>query len=228
LAARRKEGRSVRFLTRSQTRSHRFPDLLACDPSRMVTLYAEGTSRSARQESCSLPREALYLCLERPFTAQPFTTDFVIRTQQKPAAHLLERLAITDEQLHTAVDRRLLGEQLQSLLAADDIVCVWNQSSARILQELGVDREHVLLLKGAYSDYLRYLFFSRTGSTLGSSEQTGLDAPAPVGDLEDVLQRHQISGVFPWSLGRGAFRLSQTTAILKWLIEQSSAGAAQP
>ncbi len=205
MEARRPEGRTVRFQNRSRHRAHRFPQSLRQVPERFVAVYCEGTSRFATQEHPGAKRQPLYLAMERPFVSGAAYLQMGLQTRFPPPERLVEHLALNEHPLRASPEQARL--RIQQFLGEDDVVCAWNNSSVRILEELGVLVPQTLPLKATYCDFVRYLHFRDHSHAL----------PLHTGDLDDVLVREEIRLGEVHGAGRGLKRLAQTTAMLRWI-----------
>lgn len=223
-AAHRGEGRNARFLQRSKRRPHRFPALLSVPAEQLVTFYAEGSADFSRRRADSnsaqpaLQREPLWCGFER-YAGRDFThlgsvsnrrtTAFALKTSFTPAPRLLEQLDLTPAAWQTGMSRSEALVHATAMLKPDDVICVWHNSTAHILMELGVSVDQLLVLKSVYCDYQRYLHFAHSCKNSGP-------APSAFGDLEHIASRHGIlkNAAGP---GRGMRRLQLTTALLSWL-----------
>lgn len=235
-AAHRGEGRNARFLQRSKRRPHRFPALLSAQADKLVTFYAEGSadfsnrrvdsnrSVDAQRSAPLVPRrEPLWCGFERPFcdehAAQGSASNrasFVLKTSFSPAARLLDQMAITPAAWERGVTRAQALVSLSAMLEPDDIICVWHNSTAHILLELGLRLDNLLVLKSVYCDYQRFSHFAHSRENCGP-------APSAFGDLEQIACRHGIP-LDEADGGRGVRRLRLTTALLGWLRKLESTG----
>lgn len=219
IAARRDEGRSSRYLSRSKVRQHRFPDLLNSDRARFVALYCEGTSRFASHES-GAPKEPLWIGMERSFLPSETELSLVLKTNHRPPQRLMDHLALTNDDLDGASQLNEARQHIRRFLRADDIVCVWNSSSLKILNEIGISPESTLLLKGTYCDYMRYQHFARDHRLKHELVPT-----KALGDLDDAITRHEIAwqgadATSHGTSGRGSLRTRKTAALNRWLYQK--------
>ncbi len=204
--ARRPEGRSVRFVNRSQRRPHRFPASLAADPGRFVSVYCEGTSRFASGGRDA--RRPLYVSLQRPFLESSEPLERLNKNTCTHPTSFNHNIGMSEDDLTRALPLDAVRCDVEAFLDAGDVVCVWNNSSAQILSEIGVRPPQILGLKAAYCDFVRYLHFRDESYPL----------PSSAGDLDEVIVRSHIPWTPPLAPGRGLRRLTQTTALLRWLL----------
>ena len=217
IAARRDEGRSARYLSRSKVRQHRFPELLASDPAQFVAVYGEGTSRLAWTVS-GPAKEPFWIGMERPFLRSEPGLSLVLKTNNRPPERLKEYLSLSDEDIDNASTLDAARAQIETFIQPDDIVCVWNSSSLKVLNEIGIQPRFTLLLKGTYCDYMRYQHFAHDHPQKPAPPKT-------LGDLEDAITRHKIAWQEPHlsdsaECGRGLSRTRKTAALNRWLYNE--------
>lgn len=220
IAARRPSESGSRFQRREKTLPHQFPAELRANLQKMVVAYCEGTRQSS-QPSLSggaargaggsrQTMEPLVLYFKR--LKDDETLRLVLRTKQSPPDRLLAHLAIEPrELLEEGVTRVEAHRRIDQWLGKDEMLVVWSSSSLRTLRDIGLPVTSHLLLKGAFCDYLTYLS-RRASEGTSASQRDGW------GGMESFLQELGLPAPIAFGKGRGALRLAQTEALLRWIL----------
>lgn len=223
IEARRPSDNGSRFQRKRRELSHRFPEELAARPSNFVVAYCEGTSLFARGPSDSsvsrnlrTQKEPLVVYLKRLGNGEILR--LVLRTERQPPERLLGHLALSAQELDEhGVSRSDAKERIRRWLRDDHVYVVWNPSSLQILRELGLETKPSLILKGTFCDYVSYLSKRADGQFTKSEGWGGMEEFITLLDLPPVAGAGE---------GRGALRLAQTEALLRWILPRSQADCA--
>ncbi len=221
VAARIPAEKDTRFRQRKDRR-HLFSTILHQDTSRLVLVYAEGTRRTktivgegAQPQFQGMPKEPLVVHALR--FDQSVSLQLLLKTKVRPPERLLQNLALAPEDLDArGVSRDEACGTLKDFLRPHDIVVAWNASTLSILKQLVPGGFESLLLKGAYCDWQNFQA-QRKAYVSGSS----LEEHQGWGGLDGILERHKITRSRPLELGRAPLRLTQSHALLGWMLEEA-------
>lgn len=211
ILARRPSEYGSRSKRRDKEMPHQFPTALATSPDKLVVAYCEGASRFAGQTAAQrFEKEPLVVYLKR--LEENETLRFVLRTNRQLPERLLQHLALgVDDVTDHSLSRAEARERISNWIRPGEVLVVWNASSVQMLQKIGLEVKSHLLLKGTYCDYLTYLS-RRDQSPSGKSKRSAW------GGMEEFISELRIPAPVCRGKGRGALRLVQTEALLRWIL----------